>query len=97
MARDFSIANQDKYIKDIGYAATFQPTETSAYFNPSSELQSFFGRVNFNYLSKYLLTATLRADGSSKFGENNRYGYFPSVGAAWRLVEEGFLPEVVSD
>ncbi|MGA8853196.1 MAG: SusC/RagA family TonB-linked outer membrane protein, partial [Christiangramia sp.] len=97
VARDFSIENQDKYIKDIGYAATFQPSEITAYFNPSSELQSFFGRVNFNYLSKYLLTATLRADGSSKFGENNRYGYFPSVGAAWRLVEEGFLPEVVSE
>ena len=97
VARDFSIADQDKYIKDIGYASTFQPNEALAYFNPSSELQSFFGRANLNYLSKYLLTATLRADGSSKFGKNNRYGYFPSVGVAWRLVEEGFLPEAISD
>lgn len=97
IGRDFSIADQDKYLKDIGYAATFQPTETLAYFDPSSEIQSYFGRANLNYLSKYLLTATLRADGSSKFGKNNRYGYFPSVGVAWRLVEEGFLPEVFSE
>lgn len=96
-ARDFSIEDQDKYIKEIGYASTFQPNEILAYYNPSSELQSFFGRANFNYLGKYLLTATLRADGSSKFGENNRYGYFPSVGAAWRIVEEGFLPPFFSD
>ena len=97
IARDFRIPDQDKYIKDIGYASTFQPNETTAYFNPSSEIQSFFGRTNFNYLSKYLLTATLRADGSSKFGENNRYGYFPSVGVGWRIVEEGFLPESISE
>ncbi|MFD1095667.1 SusC/RagA family TonB-linked outer membrane protein [Salegentibacter chungangensis] len=97
IGRDFSIGDQDKYIKDIGYASTFQASEVTAYFNPSSELQSYFGRVNFNYLKKYLLTATLRADGSSKFGANNRYGYFPSVGAAWRIVEEGFLPDVVSE
>ncbi len=97
IARDFSIADQDKYIKDIGYAATIQPTDVLAYYNPSSELQSFFGRANLNYNSKYLLTATLRADGSSKFGSNNRYGYFPSVGAAWRIVEEGFLPVAISD
>lgn len=97
VGRDFSISDQTKYIKNIGYASTFQPTESSAYFNPSSELQSFFGRANFNYLSKYLLTATLRADGSSKFGENNQYGYFPSLGAAWRIVEEGFLPVAISE
>ncbi|QLE00827.1 TonB-dependent receptor [Galbibacter sp. BG1] len=97
VGRDFSIADQDLYIKDIGYAATFQPTEVSAYFNPSFELQSFFGRANINYKQKYLLTATLRADGSSKFGDNNKYGYFPSVGAAWRLSQEGFLPEAISE
>ncbi|EIJ37683.1 TonB-linked outer membrane protein, SusC/RagA family [Galbibacter orientalis DSM 19592] len=97
VGRDFSVTDQDIYIKDIGYAATIQPTEVSGYFNPSFELQSFFGRANINYKSKYLLTATLRADGSSKFGENNQYGYFPSVGAAWRLTEEGFLPEAISE
>jgi len=47
-----------------------------------SELQSYFGRVNYGFNDRYLLTATLRVDGSSKFGANNKYGYFPSVAAA---------------
>ena len=55
------------------------------------ELQSFFGRVNYSYKSKYLFTATLRFDGSSRFGDNNKYGTFPSVSAGWRISEEGFL------
>ena len=58
-----------------------------------NELQSFFGRVNYSFDSKYLLTATFRADGSSKFGENNRYGYFPSFAAGWNLSKEDFLAE----
>lgn len=91
VGRDFLIPNQNTYIKDIGFASTFSPTEQNAFFSPSVELQSFFGRANFNYKSKYLLTATMRADGSSKFGANEQYGYFPSVGAAWRMSEEDFL------
>jgi iron complex outermembrane receptor protein len=59
--------------------------------DPISELQSYFGRVNFNLKDKYLLTATIRADGSSKFGENNRYGYFPSVAFAWKISNESFM------
>jgi iron complex outermembrane receptor protein len=55
------------------------------------ELQSFFGRLNFDIKDKYLFTASLRADGSSVFGENNRYGYFPSGAFAWRLSEENFI------
>lgn len=63
-----------------------------------NELQSYFGRVNYGYNDKYLLTATLRVDGSSKFGANNKYGYFPSVAAAWRLSNEDFIPkEIFSD
>lgn len=58
------------------------------------ELQSFFGRVNYTLANKYLLTATVRADGSSKFGANNKYGYFPSLSAAWKMSEEGFLKGV---
>ncbi|WP_456312032.1 SusC/RagA family TonB-linked outer membrane protein [Pseudomonas shirazensis] len=58
-----------------------------------NELQSFFGRLNYGYDNKYLLTATLRADGSSKFGENNRYGYFPSVALGWNITKEDFLNE----
>ncbi|MBS9523992.1 SusC/RagA family TonB-linked outer membrane protein [Litoribacter alkaliphilus] len=60
-------------------------------FRGQDELQSFFGRVNYNIRDKYLITATLRADGSSKFGEDNKYGVFPSLAAAWRINEEDFM------
>ena len=62
-----------------------------------NELQSFFGRVNYNIAEKYILTGTLRVDGSSRFGANNKYGYFPSIGAAWRLSNENFIPKNVFD
>jgi iron complex outermembrane receptor protein len=60
----------------------------SAYIN---ELQSFYTRLNYQYQDKYLVTATVRADGSSKFGSNNRYGIFPSFSLGWRISEEPFL------
>ncbi|SFD31725.1 iron complex outermembrane recepter protein [Chitinophaga sp. CF118] len=66
-------------------------TFLSSFRNPKSELQSYFGRGNLNFLDKYLLTATLRADGSSKFGANNKYGYFPSFAAKWNISNENFL------
>lgn len=53
-------------------------------------LASYIGRVSYNYLDKYLLSAAIRADGSSRFGKNNRWGYFPSVSAAWRFTGEEF-------
>ncbi len=56
-----------------------------------NELQSFFGRVNYSFRDRYLFTATVRADGSSKFGDNNKYGTFPSFSVGWRLSEEEFL------
>ncbi|WP_338839585.1 TonB-dependent receptor [Flavobacterium ginsenosidimutans] len=58
-----------------------------------NELQSFFGRLNYAFDNKYLVTATMRADGSSKFGKNNRYGYFPSVALGWNITKEDFLKE----
>jgi iron complex outermembrane receptor protein len=60
-----------------------------------NELQSFFSRANIQFKDKYLLTATVRADGSSKFGANNKYGIFPSFSAGWRLSEESFLKNSV--
>ena len=57
----------------------------------TDELQSFFGRVNYTIDDKYLFTATLRADGSSRFGENNKYGIFPSGAFAWKMNEEDFI------
>jgi TonB-dependent starch-binding outer membrane protein SusC len=56
-----------------------------------NELQSYFGRANYSYKGKYLLTGTLRIDGSSKFGKNNKYGTFPSFAAGWRISEESFM------
>jgi len=56
-----------------------------------NELQSFFGRATYHFQGKYLITGTVRADGSSKFGENNRYGTFPSFAAGWRISQESFM------
>ncbi|MEO2080274.1 MAG: TonB-dependent receptor [Leeuwenhoekiella sp.] len=59
----------------------------------SNELQSFFGRVNYTYQDKYLVTATLRSDGSTKFGENNRYATFPSLALGWNIFKEDFMAD----
>lgn len=67
-----------------------QPTNYNA-FAIENELQSFFGRLNYGFANKYLLTLTMRADGSSKFGENNKYGYFPSLAAGWNISNEDFM------
>jgi TonB-linked SusC/RagA family outer membrane protein len=58
-----------------------------------SRLSSFFGRVNYKLLDRYLLTASLRADGSSVFADGHKWGYFPSVALGWRLSDEGFLKD----
>ena len=59
-----------------------------------NKLISFFGRVNYTLLEKYVLTASIRRDGSSKFGKNHQWGTFPSVSAAWHMKEESFLKNV---
>lgn len=68
-------------------------------FNNDDVLLSFFGRVNYSYADKYLFTASVRADGSSKFSASNKWGFFPSASAAWRLSEEEFIKnlDVFSD
>lgn len=60
----------------------------------ANTLVSFFGRVDYAYKGKYLLDVNMRADASSRFGANNRWGYFPSVGAAWRLSDEEFVKKL---
>lgn len=65
-------------------------------FDTTDELQSFFGRLNLTFNEKFLFTATLRADGSTRFGGDNRYGYFPSAAFAWKLSEEDFIGESFS-
>ncbi|MBD2702285.1 TonB-dependent receptor [Spirosoma sp. BT702] len=64
-----------------------------------STLASFFGKVDYNFAGKYLIDASLRADGSSRFGSSRKWGYFPAVGAAWRIKQESFLQNnrVISD
>lgn len=57
---------------------------------------AFIGRANYDYLDKYLLTVNFRADASSVFGPGNRWGYFPSISAGWRLSEESFMPQLPS-
>lgn len=86
--------NQDFTIESFGYnnlgAGNFsKPGVASG--RSSSELASFFGRVNYTFGDRYLLTATLRADGASNFSKNNRWGYFPSVSAGWRFSSEEFM------
>ena len=65
-------------------------------FDNTDELQSFFTRLNYTINNKYLFTGTMRADGSSRFGPENQYGYFPSGAFAWKINEEDFVGENVS-
>lgn len=83
--------NADLGLNDMG-AGT--PTSiTSSYIN-SARMLSFFGRGNYNYKDKYLLTVTVRADGSSKFSSGSKWGFFPSISGAWRLGEEDFIKDL---
>lgn len=65
-------------------------------FDVTDELQSFFTRLNYTIADKYIFTATVRADGSSRFGDNNRYGIFPSGAFAWKIDEEDFIGDAIS-
>lgn len=76
---------------DIPLRSVFSDT-----FNNTDELQSFFGRINYTLAEKYLFTATLRADGSSRFGSNNKYGLFPSGAFAWQIHKEDFMQDALS-
>jgi TonB-linked SusC/RagA family outer membrane protein len=62
-----------------------------------NSLLSYLGRVNYQLYNKFLFTGTLRADGSSRFGTNNQFGYFPSVAFGWKLIEESFTPNFFDD
>ena len=82
----FSILNPDYMWPDAGTA------NPQAYGGGSGySLVSFFGKANYNYADKYMASFTIRRDGSSRFGKNNRYATFPSVSAGWRINQENFL------
>jgi TonB-linked SusC/RagA family outer membrane protein len=76
----------DLYLR-LGTAAGVVATD----FGDLSTVASYFGRVNYSFKNKYLLNASLRADGSSKFSESDRWGYFPSIGVGWVISEEAFM------
>jgi TonB-linked SusC/RagA family outer membrane protein len=78
---------------DYAYLSSATGTQTVAGTGDQYTMLSYFGKFNYAYNSKYLLSATLRYDGSSKFGINNRYGFFPAVSAGWRISEEPFFKE----
>ncbi|WP_288241071.1 TonB-dependent receptor [uncultured Bacteroides sp.] len=65
-------------------------------YKGEAKLASFFGRINYNLMGKYMLTATLRRDGSSRFGANHKWGTFPSISLAWRISDEAFMESTTS-
>ncbi|WP_455609328.1 SusC/RagA family TonB-linked outer membrane protein [Bacteroides rodentium] len=67
------------------------PYNIDNYLNPDDKMLSYFGRVNYDFDSKYLFSATFRTDGSSKFSSGNQWGYFPSAAVAWRISSEPFM------
>lgn len=89
--------NQDRFEYDtetgLRIPTVNADNPTNRYYNVLN-LQSFFGRANIDIADKYLFTFTMRADGSSLFTEENRWGYFPAVGMAWKVKEEAFLKNV---
>lgn len=88
-AKDFP--NNDIGLDDMNLGT---PSGIQSGVNDDDQLISFFGRANYNIGEKYLLTATVRADGSSKFSDNNKWGFFPSLSAAWRMGEEKFIKDL---
>jgi len=91
--RGFADNNIEPRFQDHNSTSEYPTTVNSSAVK--NELQSFFGRLNYIYADKYLFTATFRADGSSKFGDNNKYGYFPSFALGWNLSKEAFMANSV--
>ena len=85
----YGFAENNFGLNDLSMAQSYNRSSSFS----SSALVSFFGRVMYNYADRYLLTASLRADGSSKFAKGNKWGFFPSASAAWRISEEDFYKD----
>ena len=82
----------DEFI--LGDMSLGTPSVASSDDNYDDNLLSFFARLNYDFTDKYLFSATFRADGSSKFGKNNKWGYFPSAALGWRISEEDFMKDI---
>ncbi|GAA5037159.1 SusC/RagA family TonB-linked outer membrane protein [Marivirga lumbricoides] len=89
----FNLATDQFGVNDPAQAETLNPIAPSAVTN---KLESVFGRVNLKYDDKYLLTANIRRDGSTRFGEANRFGVFPSLALGWRILDEDFASGLTS-
>jgi len=87
MALSASGTSVDSPAADISLATSHSVSQSYG----KGGLQSYFGRLNYNFASKYFLTATYRVDGSSVFTKENRFDYFPSLGLSWMMSEEGFI------
>lgn len=83
---NFALETFDYFMEDAGSGRHIVGGSGSGY-----SLLSYFGKINYAYADKYLLSATGRYDGSSRFGENNRFGFFPSLSAGWRIDQENFI------
>ncbi|MDF7810620.1 TonB-dependent receptor [Hymenobacter sp. YC55] len=83
-----AVSAESQEFYNLGQAGSFNAPGTDL---QTWTLQSFMGRVNYDFKEKYLLTLTGRYDGSSRFGSNNKYGFFPSVAVGWNLSDEAFL------
>lgn len=83
--------NDEIGLADLSLGLPTTPESNQIY---NSRLLSFFGRINYNFANKYLFSASVRADGSSKFGPNNKWGIFPAFSAAWRIGEEAFIKKL---
>ena len=89
--RVYNFYNDDLTYHNLGMANNIDINDIISNNLSTLRMISFYGRINYSYKSKYLLQATVRRDGSSAFGENNRWATFPSVSAAWRITEEQFM------
>lgn len=92
-ARGYNFYSDALWWNNIGLANSYGTDPVWANTNSLVRMISFYGRLNYSYNSKYMVQAALRRDGSSTFGSNNRWAYFPSVSAAWRLTGEGFMKD----
>jgi len=90
--QDWKTTNHAFNVHD--YDGNVKTEATDLKYVQQNTLVSFYGRLNYSLMDKYLLTATIRHDGSSRFSPNNRWGIFPSVALAWRISEEGFLKDI---
>ena len=89
-AKSVQIPNETLSMADMGSGIPQSVTSKIT----SWSMISYLGRINYNYKSKYYMTASFRADGSSKFRGKNKFGYFPSVSMAWNFSEEKFMKSI---